>query len=125
MRLYSIWILPLSVAAAIVWLSGQPGYPFDVSLPAPFDKVAHLAAFAVLAASSEIALRRTNPALPFGRRFLVLFIAVAVFAASDELHQRFVPGRSCDFYDWMADAIGGGLGLVLAAWPKLRKRREV
>lgn len=122
MRRYWIWLLPLTVAAAIVWLSSQPSYPFDLPLPEPMDKVAHMAAFGVLAAFAELALRRSHPGLPVLRWLIVLFIGVAIFGATDELHQRFVPGRSCDFYDWVADALGGGLGLVLAAWPRFRKQ---
>ena len=123
MRRYWIWILPLSVAATIVWLSNQPNYPFGVSLPPPFDKLAHMAAFGVLAAFLEIAWRRTHPYLPVVRRLLVIIIGVAIFGASDELHQYFVPGRSCDFYDWMADAAGGALGLALASLPLLWHRK--
>ena len=123
MRRYWIWILPFSVAATIVWLSSQPSYPFEISLPGPLDKVAHLLAFGVLAACTDIAWRRTHPALPLVRRLLLIFIGVALFGASDEFHQYFVPGRSCDFFDWLADAIGGGLGLILVAGPGLWKRK--
>ena len=123
MRRNWIWTLPLSVAATIVWLSSRPSYPFGISLPAPFDKVAHLAAFGVLAASTEIAWRHTRPEMPVLRRLIVIFIVVAIFGASDEIHQHFVPGRACDFYDWMADATGGALGLALASLPLLWSRK--
>lgn len=122
MRRYWIWILPLSVAGAIVWLSSRSSYPFDVALPGFLDKVAHLAAFGVQAAFIDIAWRRTHPALPLVRRRILIFIIVAVFSASDELHQRFVPGRSCDVYDWLADALGAGLGLILSGWPRSVER---
>ncbi|MGB5337658.1 MAG: VanZ family protein [Gammaproteobacteria bacterium] len=32
---------------------------------------------------------------------------------SDELHQLFVPGRSADIFDVLADAVGGLLGAGL------------
>ena len=124
MRRNWIWILPLSVAVTIVWLSSRSTYPFGVSLPAPFDKVAHLAAFGTLAAFTEIAWRHTHPALPVVRRLLVILIAVAIFGASDELHQYFVPGRSCDIFDWMADSMGGALGLALTSLPLLWQRKK-
>lgn len=124
MRRAWIWILPFSVAATIVWLSSRPSYPFGISLPAPFDKLAHMAAFGVLAAFTEIAWRYTHQDLPRLRRLFVIFIGVAIFGASDEIHQYFVPGRACDFYDWMADATGGALGLALASLPMLRRRRK-
>lgn len=124
MRRYWIWILPLSVAATIVWLSHQTHYPLGVTLPPPFDKVAHFLAFAPLGGFLELALRRTHPDIPIKQRLLVLFVGVTLFAASDELHQYFVPGRSCDVFDWMADTVGGGMGLALAALPALRKRKQ-
>ena len=37
------------------------------------------------------------------------------FGASDELHQLFVPGRSADVHDLVADATGAAAG-VTAAW---------
>ena len=35
------------------------------------------------------------------------------YAASDEIHQYFVPGRSSDAGDWLADALGVGAGCLL------------
>ncbi len=115
MRRNWTWALPLSVAATIVWLSSRSTYPLDISLPEPLDKVAHLAAFGTLAISLDIAWRHTRPNTALVLRFMALFIIVALFGASDELHQYFVPGRSCDFFDWIADATGGALGLAIAS----------
>jgi VanZ family protein len=36
----------------------------------------------------------------------------SLYGASDELHQYFVPNRSCDFYDWLADSIGAVMALI-------------
>ena len=35
---------------------------------------------------------------------------VALYGVLDEFHQYFVPGRSVEFYDALADATGGLLG---------------
>ena len=119
MRRNWIWIFPLFVAITIVWLSSRSSYPFGISLPSPFDKVAHMTAFGVLAAFLEIAWRRTRPGLSVVRRLSAILIVLAVFGASDEIHQYFVPGRSCNLYDWMADVAGGALGLALTSLPFL------
>jgi VanZ family protein len=36
-----------------------------------------------------------------------------VYAASDEWHQTFVPGRVCDPLDWTRDAVGAGIGIAV------------
>ena len=39
----------------------------------------------------------------------VAFQFVALYGAADEIHQRFVPNRSCDVLDWLADTLGASL----------------
>ncbi|MDP2876060.1 MAG: VanZ family protein, partial [Holophaga sp.] len=119
----AIWILPIAVAAAIIWLSHQPSLPMGVSLPPPLDKVAHFSAFGTLAVCLEWALRWTRHDLPVYRRHLFIFLAVACFGAMDEWHQHFVPGRASEFSDWVADATGALFGLGLTSLPFLWSRR--
>ncbi|RKY01797.1 antibiotic resistance protein VanZ, partial [Candidatus Poribacteria bacterium] len=45
----------------------------------------------------------------------------AVFGATDELHQYFVPGREASPFDWMAD-VGGGI--IAAAGVRIVKGRK-
>jgi UDP-2,3-diacylglucosamine pyrophosphatase LpxH len=93
-----------------------------LSLPSPWDKLGHFMAFGVLAAALETALRRTRHDFPVYRRHLFVFLVVAIFGTTDEWHQRFVPGRACDFFDWVADALGGAVGLVMTSLPFLWSR---
>lgn len=49
-------------------------------------------------------------------RIITLVVAVAIaslYGASDEIHQIFVPGRSCDIADWVVDTIAAFLGAGL------------
>jgi VanZ family protein len=49
-----------------------------------------------------------------GLRAAVLAVLFASFyGITDELHQWFVPGRTCDVYDWIADTIGATIGVVV------------
>ncbi len=121
MRLWP-WLLPLAIAAAITVLSHSPSTPLGIPLPPPLDKLAHLAAFAALAASLELAWSRTVGNVPLHRRQLLIFLATCLFGAVDEWHQSFVPGRDASRWDWAADAAGAALGLVLAVLPGLRGR---
>ena len=45
---------------------------------------------------------------------LAVIVAV-LYAATDEIHQYFVPGRFADVWDWVADSIGAYLGGIVAA----------
>ena len=110
-----IWLFPLAVAGTIFWLSGQSHYPGGIELPPPLDKGAHALAFAGLAWGLNLALQQTHPEWPLYRRHLAVLLAVAFFGATDEWHQAFVPGRSCEFTDWLADAVGGALGLLVGS----------
>ena len=124
MRRSWIWIPPLLIAAAIVWLSGQSAYPAGLSLPPPFDKAAHAAAFGTLAFFLELAWRGTRHDLPMYRRHAWIFLGVVLFGLSDEWHQAFVPGRDCSALDWAADALGAALGLGSAMVPFLLGGRD-
>jgi UDP-2,3-diacylglucosamine pyrophosphatase LpxH/VanZ family protein len=123
MRMRWLWMLPLAVAAGIVWLSAQSQYPMGIQLPQPLDKMAHALVFGGLAWALDLALRLNRPGLPLYRRHLVIFLAVSIFGATDEWHQFFVPGRSCEFGDWVADSLGGGLGLLAGSVQVLVSRR--
>ena len=66
-------------------------------------KVAHAAEFAVLGALLLRALRDERAALAAG----------VAYAATDEIHQHFVPGRVGSPVDVAIDAIGVALGVLL------------
>lgn len=121
MRLWP-WLLPVSIAAAITVLSHSPSYPMGIALPPPLDKLAHLAAYAALSASLELAWTRTVRSVPLYRRHIVLFLATCLFGALDEWHQSFVPGRDTSIWDWAADSIGAAFGLAAASLLVLRGR---
>jgi UDP-2,3-diacylglucosamine pyrophosphatase LpxH len=87
------------------------------------DKFAHASVFGALALVLDLALRLNRPGLPMYRRHLLVFVAVSCFGATDEWHQLFVPGRSCELGDWVADSLGGGLGLLAGSAQLLVTRR--
>jgi VanZ family protein len=70
------------------------------------DKVAHFLVFGLLA---TLLLR--SP-LSRGKAWLAILI-VSLFGITDEWHQSFVPGRSCDVYDWISDTLGATLAVML------------
>lgn len=123
MRFRFPWLLPLAAAAGIFWLSAQSSYPGGVELPPPLDKVAHAAVFGLLALALDLALRLSAPGLPLYKRHLLVIAAASLYGASDEWHQAFVPGRTCEVGDWIADTLGAALALGAATLPLVFTRR--
>jgi VanZ family protein len=72
-------------------------------------KIAHAGEFAVLGALLLRALREDVPALALG----------IAYAATDELHQHFVPGRVGSPLDVVIDAVGVAIGVT--AWRRFRR----
>ncbi len=81
----------------------------NVSTPGPagMDKLGHLLLYGVLGMLTVRALWDAGQPL---RTLVTSLAAIAVFAAIDEWHQGFIPGRSTDFADWVADVAGALLG---------------
>ena len=91
--------------AAIFALSSLPGN--EVGIPPPWDKLAHLVEYALLG----FLLGRGTQKPPLA------FALAALYGASDEVHQAFVPGREACLSDWLADALGAALGALLSRRP--------
>ncbi len=71
------------------------------------DKLIHFFIYTIFAFVVHRAVRHQNK-FPFLARhsYLATFFVVALYAATDELHQYFVPNRNCSVYDWFADCLG-------------------
>src|SRR6476661_6951745 len=113
------WLAIAGWMALIFFLSSQPQLP---SPPDPwvdliFKKGAHFTVYAVLA----VLFRR---ALPPSRRIWALsWVLTVLYAASDEWHQSFVPGRHPQVTDVLIDACGAATGLLIFWW--LQRRAQL
>ena len=58
------------------------------------------------------------------RRMIIPWLTGTVYAATDEFHQMFVPGRSCELRDIMIDSCGVAAGTLLCCIIKKRKMRQ-
>ena len=111
------WLLAFAWMATIFWLSSssdaQGGFWLLELIPYG-DKVAHAGAYGLLAGFFWLALRRT--VLPI--------VLSTLYGVTDELHQAFVPGRSLDVLDLVADAVGACLFIsFIVAVSYLTQRR--
>jgi len=78
-------------------------------------KCAHVTEYAILALVVWRALQKSRGQTPGGwlwsQAFLTLAVA-ALYAATDEFHQRFVPSRQASLWDVLLDTSGAALALV-------------
>lgn len=58
-----------------------------------------------------------------GRAFLVPWAVGALYAVTDEVHQYFVPGRSCELRDVLIDACGIAAGVAIV-WYRRHRQTE-
>ena len=76
-------------------------------------KVAHMAEFGVLSVLLYMWIGQWE--VGFLRRGATAFGATAVYAATDEIHQLFVPGRAGRFSDVCIDSAGALAGVIVFA----------
>lgn len=136
------WILVFICMAVIFWLSSrtadessqQSGFFLQWLIDKFGDnfftdfvvrKTAHFLEFTGLCLLFNIALWQTKQ-----RKMPVLsVIFTSLYAATDEIHQLFVEGRSCQFTDWLLDtsgAVAGTIGFLIlfAAVTAIIKRKN-
>ncbi len=106
--------------ALIFFFSSLPSYDipkfgvFDLSV----KKLGHMFGYALLAQAYLYGIGRYRP-----KAILWAWLMTILYAASDEFHQSFVPGRGDSIIDVGIDSIGSLLGLFApAVWIYLTKR---
>lgn len=101
------WAVVAVWVGVILTITSWPTTPDVGHLPPHTDKVIHFAMYGVL---GGLVAR----ALPTGRSGvgLLAVAAMSAFAALDEWHQSWLPPRTADVADWVADAAGAVTGLA-------------
>jgi VanZ family protein len=94
-------------------LTSLPNPEFEVPLPFA-DKLAHFGFYGVT--GFLCAMWRRESGRPAGRAALFALGFVAFVGAVDEGHQHWIPGRSMNVFDWLADTAGGGIGGLFSAF---------
>jgi len=119
---FVVWGPALAYAAGIFVLSAipdMPAPPMGVS-----DKTAHSTLYSGFAVTLVWGFAGGRLAGLGWRSALAAIAAASLYGVTDEFHQSFVPGRTCDVFDWMADTRGAMLVAAAAlalAW--IRSRR--
>lgn len=106
----SLWGPVVVYMGLIFWASSMSSPP---SPGAVNDKVLHLACYGGLAG---LTLRATAGGRLAGVTWTAALLAWAiatVYGATDEFHQSFVPQRSVELADLVADAVGAALAVAV------------
>ncbi len=116
------WLPAFLLFATIFMLSAQPALPSPPSLN---DKQAHALTYGVLAFLCLMGLTGWRWRRIAGASLLAALVIAVLYGVSDEVHQAFVPGRTPDVADVVADATGASIALLAAwAWAILLRRRS-
>lgn len=75
-------------------------------------KAAHFTIYFILGALSYFNIVFSKR-LSLGFKGIIAFVFCALYSVSDEIHQYFVPGRSCEFRDVCIDSSGALLSILI------------
>ena len=121
LRKSAFWLPALAWAGLLFFLSSQSRLPPVGPQFQNKDKIEHFVAYTILWFCVLLPLRYGHR-LPLARAILMAFLITSAYGASDEIHQRYVPGRECDVADWAADTFGGFIA-ASAYWIYETRRR--
>lgn len=103
-------ILAVAMAILIFTLSHIPGTSYP-SHPGFLNYVAHFCEYMVFA--SLLTITFNGGRLKPWQVILIALLLASAYAASDELHQYFIPARLCDPMDWLTDTAGATVGVLI------------
>ena len=89
-----------------------------------FDKMVHVGSFALLAWLFYYPIAKTDWSSVVKRHYLIkICLATAIWGLATELIQRyFIPNRSFDLADLLADSIGAALAFATVKWWPLKAK---
>lgn len=113
---------PALLYMVLIWALSSFPIQVDLSRVPLRDKGAHFIEYGTLSVLLTHALRTTSPRRSGPAIWLTAALITLVWGAIDEIHQAFVPGRSSDVFDLVADGCGAAVGSLL--YLLLRHKRE-
>lgn len=118
------YVCATAIYCGIIFLmssrSDPPTPDWEIFFFPAFDKIAHALLYGGLAATVSIGLWRSNGALRPALHFGIPIVFSVLYGFSDEIHQIFVPERTFEFMDLLADGIGATIvqvALCAYMWP--------
>lgn len=118
------WLPVAAYMALIYYQSAQTSWPDGLQFV--WDKLLHLGGYMPLGWLCARALTDRFRSAMTPRDGVIAWTIATVYAASDEWHQSFVPMRTMDAGDFVADALGSALAVAsCVAWSRAQARRAV
>ena len=117
---FTLYWLPVIIYCAAIFI--QSSFPTSEQIPdwRNLDKILHMAAYAILGALFFRALSTGRFRKRLKTAVILSILLSGLYGLSDEIHQAFVPGRSPEAADVLADFIGGILG-VSYGWFRFKR----
>lgn len=110
LRALAAW-LPAALYTGLIWFLSSQTLDIKLIEDVPMqDKGVHFVEYGVLGVFLAFACNATWPTAQ--RRYLLAWWLTWALGLVDELHQLYVPGRSADALDLLADSLGAGLAVA-------------
>jgi len=108
---------------AVIFAFSSESNPVPEVTDHVWDKLLHIIEYGGLAILVARAL--AGEGLAWLSASVVAAMLTVGYAASDEYHQGFVPGRNSDLRDWVADSVGAVVGAAVYTIATTRRNRPV
>lgn len=125
-KIIKFWMFPILWMGFIYYLSSfnkiqvsQVGWEDLIT-----RKIAHMSEYCMLYILFFRALKNTSK-LTFVELVVSALLLTFLYAASDEFHQTFVPGRTGKVVDVFIDAIGGSFGIFVLKYTPLSIKNKL
>lgn len=115
------WLPLVNWLVLIFFLSSLSGEKVPDLHRFSLDKLAHFTEYFILGYLMARAFADSFPNMDLTKTVILSIILCALYAASDEWHQRFINGRECDFFDWIFDFLGSSAGTLAFTYMKENK----
>ncbi len=97
----------------IYYLSSLPQSELPPIHITGFDKVLHFIEYSLYGMTLLLAYSRSKSSFILRNASLISIFTGLLYAVTDEIHQVYVVGRDCSFWDFSADALGVVFGIYV------------
>ncbi len=94
-------------------IEGDDTPPIDIP---GIDKLFHFVEYFILGVLLIRAFSNSSAKPNFIYIIIASILIASLYACSDEFHQQFVAGRTCDLFDLLSDMIGSSIGAALTLY---------